>query len=87
MTQQEFEKIFEETVRVNQTNGFFKGLQIIYKYIKDRKDIITGAEHDVVYSVDVDDLLNEDIRIEDTIELAKLGWLVDVEEGCLFYDV
>lgn len=87
MKQEEFEKIFEETIAVEKTNGFFKGLQIIYKYIKDRKDIITGAQHDIVYSVDVDDLLNEDISIEDTIELAKLGWLVDVEEGWLFYNV
>ena len=87
MKQEEFEKIFQETIAVEQTNGFFKGLQIIYKYIKDRKDIITGSEHDVVYSVDVDDLLNDDISIEDTIELAKLGWLVDVEEGWLFYNV
>ena len=59
----------------------FEGLKIITKYVPHIG--IEGAEDDIVYSVNVDKLLDADITKEDTIILRSLGWLVDDDDECL----
>lgn len=62
-----------------------QGAMIIAKYINPvEKDILCAAEHDIIYSVDVEDILNAGITEEDAIALAKLNWMIDTEYGeCL----
>ena len=54
-----------------------KGLKIIEKYIPGAG--IEGAGHDVIYSVDVDKLIEAGITEEDTEELRALNWMVEEE--------
>ena len=52
------------------------GLDIIRKYMPD-KDLITGASHDVIYSVDVEELIAAGITVGDVRKLSALNWMVD----------
>jgi ADP-glucose pyrophosphorylase len=54
----------------------FIGLKIISKYITNYA-LIQGAEHDIIYSIDVDELLDTDITEEDVVTLRKLNWFVE----------
>ena len=79
MTREEFEAIVEK----EQTPGFeqppcrvLTGLEIMRKYIPDAK--IDGADHDVVYSVDADKLVEAAITEDDAhMLLCNLGWHID----------
>ena len=53
----------------------FLGLKIMKKYIPSAG--IEGAEHDVVYSVDIEELIKAGISEEDVIMLNKLNWMVE----------
>jgi hypothetical protein len=46
---------------------------------------IYGADHDVIYSEDINKLIENGIKKEDCIELAKLNWMVIEDDflGCL----
>jgi hypothetical protein len=56
----------------------FQGLQIIAKYIDPNKtDIITGASHDVIYSVSIISIIKAGITEEDVIKLKKLNWMLE----------
>lgn len=57
----------------------FLGLQIIRKYMP--KKGISGADHDVIYSVDVGELLEAGLTERDAEELRNLNWMI--EENCL----
>lgn len=52
-----------------------QGLLIIQKYIPSKG--IEGAGKDIVYSVDIDDLVDAGITKEDSIKLRKLNWMVE----------
>jgi len=56
------------------------GLNIIAKYLP-RKGI-EGAEHDIIYSVDVEEIVEAGITEEDTRRLKELNWMIE-EETCL----
>ena len=82
MTTEKFETIFEETVSKWEGDNTFQGLQIIAKYIDPKKtDIIKGASHDIIYSVDPETLVEAGITEEDVISLAEYNWLIS--DGCL----
>ena len=53
----------------------FSGLEIIRKYIPGAG--IEGADHDIVYSVDIDKLVEAGITEEDTMKLRGLNWMVE----------
>lgn len=59
----------------------FKGLKII-RDILDRNEktksdeVVIGAEHDIVISVYVNDILSE-VTEEDVIKLKKLNWMIE----------
>ena len=62
----------------------FQGLQIIAKYVSpESHDIIGAAEHDVIYSVDVDEILKAGITEEDAKILRELNWMIDCDCDCL----
>jgi len=48
------------------------GLKIIEKYMPNKG--IEGAEHDVIYSVELDEIIEAGITDEDLKELALLNW-------------
>lgn len=56
----------------------FQGLQIIAKYIDPKKTyIICAAEHDIIYSVDIDELVEAGITEEDVYKLVNLNWMIE----------
>jgi hypothetical protein len=76
MTTQEFEKIMEgdsNLLSVDDDNAFL-GLQIIRKYAP--KDGIEGADHDIIYSTDVEKLIDAGITKDDAKELRRLNWMI-----------
>ena len=82
ITREELETIFEETESDWNGDNAFQGLTIISKYIKD-KDVLSAAEHDIIYSADLDDLIEAGITQDDAIALSKLNWMIEDEFDCL----
>lgn len=58
------------------------GLLIISNYIGEKR-LIEAAEHDMIYSVELQELLDAGIRETDIEELRNLGWHVNDEFDCL----
>ena len=57
-----------------------QGILIIMKYIDHMKtDIICGAGHDELFSVDLEELVEKNITEEDVKELVRLNWTVSEE--------
>ena len=78
MTEEELIDILKsEDIKTNWTgDNALQGLLIIAKYIDQKKrDLICGAGHDIIYSVDVDEIIKAGITKEDAIELRKLNWM------------
>lgn len=59
----------------------YQGAQIIAKYTT---NIFQAAGHDIIYSEDVDVLIEAGITEEDAKDLFKLNWGIDKEYGCLY---
>lgn len=60
----------------------FQGLQIISKYFDISKtEILVSAEHDIIYSVGTDELIEAGLTDEDAVALARLNWMADAEES------
>lgn len=71
-------QIFEEADSKWEGDNAFQGLQILSKYTT---KLICGADHDVIYSVDIDDIV-EAISEEDANALAMLNWTLDSDNDC-----
>jgi len=80
MTAEQLEKIFEETDSKWEGDNAFAGCKILAKYFPD--NVIQGANHDVIYGPDTDDLAAV-ITEEDAKELALLNWHIDTESCCI----
>ena len=84
MTLNKFFKIFKETDSNWNGDNAYKGLMIIAKYLSPMNhEIIAGADHDVIYSVDVQELIEGGITEEDVEKLARLNWGIDKEDNYL----
>lgn len=60
-----------------------KGLRILEKYFDiEKKDLIQGADHDVIWSVSVDDAIEAGLTVEDAEALALLNWTIDEDGEC-----
>ena len=55
----------------------YQGLKIISKYTD---NLIQGAGHDVIYSEDIDVLIEKGINEYDVKELRRLNWMVEYDE-------
>lgn len=62
-------------------NNACVGLQIIRKYCPTKG--IEGAGHEIIYSVDPDELVEAGITEEDAIRLRDINWMIDSESGCM----
>lgn len=78
MKQERLQQIFDETDAKWQGDNAWKGLQILSKY---SDSLIEGAGHDIIYSVDVDKIVDK-ITEEDAISLRKLNWMIDEDNEC-----
>jgi len=83
MTRERFEEIMDGDSKLEDydDDNAYLGLQIIRKYMS--KKGVEGAEHDVIYSVNIDELLEAGITEEDAIELCNLNWMIDEDGDCL----
>lgn len=76
MTRNEFDQIFESKDAEWEGDNAFQGLQIIAKYFDPATEtIICASEHDVLYSVNVDEILEKGLTKEDAAELRRLNWM------------
>ena len=74
MERERLEQIIENT-ESEYTKGIdnaYMGLAILAKY---SPYVLQAAEHDIIYSIDVDKIINT-ITEEDAVQLAKYGWLI-----------
>lgn len=76
MTRKDFIKIFEQDSDIGEGDNALQGLLIINKYMPD-STVLCGAAHDVIWSVDIDDLIIAGISKEDTNMLRKLNWMIE----------
>lgn len=59
------------------------GLKIIEKYIPNKR-LVGGTDHDMIYSVSVDDIINAGITQEDVVKLRNLGWNKENDYLCKY---
>jgi hypothetical protein len=73
----EFKEIMKGESNISDIDdcNVFLGLQIIRKYIP--KAGVEGAEHDIIYSAVIYDLIEAGITREDAEELCRLNWFID----------
>jgi len=84
MNREEFEKVFDNEDTNWEGDNTFQGLLIIAKYIDIKEnEIIAGVEHDILYSVDIDDIVDNGITIEDANKLRELNWMIEKDFDCL----
>lgn len=77
MTQEDLEKIFEETESKWEGDNALEGLLILRKYFDNNKNVLCGADHDIIYSVDIHEAMKNGLTKEDVIKLAKLNWMIE----------
>ena len=74
ITQEEIDKIFNDLDSNWEGDNVFQGLQILSKYTK---NLIQGAGRDVIFSVDVDEIIELGITKEDITKLSLLNWMIE----------
>ena len=83
LKREELEKIFEETKSNYVGDNVFQGLLIIGNYINNfKKDVVVAVAHDILYSVEIDELLDFGLTKKDAFILAELGWMLDDDGDC-----
>jgi hypothetical protein len=74
MTPEKFIELMEiDNVGKWEGDNAYKGLQIIAKYTD---NIVQGAGHDIIYSENIDTLIENGITEEDVIALRELNWMI-----------
>ena len=81
MTYDEFVEIFDDDEmggsllpKLKGDNALI-GLNLIAKYISG--DVLQAAEHDIIYSASIDDLVEAGITKQDVEYLTKINWGID----------
>lgn len=75
MTREEFEQILEEdNAGTWEGENAFQGLVIINKYLPNVG--VEAAQHDIIYSAGVDEILEAGITIDDAKKLRDLNWMI-----------
>ena len=84
MTRKQFDKIMgNDDAETNIPEGCNAviGLKIIQKYLP--LNGIEAADHDIIYSVDVDKIVEAGITEEDAKRLREINWMIDSEADTL----
>jgi len=74
ITQEEIEQIFNNVDSKWEVDNAFQGLQILSKYTD---NLIQGVGYDVIWSVDVDEIIELGITKEDVTKLSLLNWMIE----------
>lgn len=88
MTRERFIEIMEdEDIKHVRPDGdtALAGLNLIAKYLP--KKGVEAAEHDIIYSVDVDDIVEAGITEEDVVQLRTWNWMYDEDTDGLAHFV
>jgi hypothetical protein len=86
MNREKFIKILDGEGRGWEGDNAIQGLKIIEKYIDPQKtDLIQGAEHDIIWSVGIDKLIEAGITEQDAEKLRDLNWMVEDDEYLACY--
>ncbi len=80
---------FEEIMEANcdgrwEGDNAYKGLTIIAKYFNDKANLIEGADHDIIYSVGVREILDSGITELDAVALRNFNWRIE-DDGLACY--
>ena len=76
MNSQRFEELFHCDGDVDWTGcNALQGLIIINKYLP--KKGIEGANHDVIYSCEVEEIIEAGITESDVVQLRRLNWMTE----------
>lgn len=84
---EEIREIFENTKselsKIEGDNALL-GLILLSKY-KTNKDVISGADHDIIYSFSLSEVIELGITDEDLTELARMNWHISEYDGLACY--
>ena len=84
MTQEELKAIFEETESKWDGDNVMQGLLIIAKYFNPKEETtMIGVGHEILYSVDVQAIIDKGLTKEDAVKLRELNWMIEGEYDCL----
>lgn len=84
MTREQLEDILKNKKAKWNGDNAIQGLLIINKYFDStKKTILEGAEHDIIYSVRIEDIIEAGLTEEDANKLAELNWMTDEDNDCL----
>lgn len=79
---EEIRNIFENTKselhKIEGDNAFL-GLILLSKY--QTKNVLVCAEHDIIYSFSLDDVIELGVTDEDLTELARMNWHISEYDG------
>ena len=82
MTSERLIEIFEiEDYPMWTGDNAYKGLHILAKYTD---SLIQGAGHDIIYSEDIDKVLEKGLTEEDALALRFLNWSIQDGYFCCF---
>lgn len=86
MNEERFRELFDDEKSDIKTefpdgDNALMGLNLIAKYLP--KAGIEAAGHDIIYSVDIDKIVEAGITEEDAITLVKWNWMIDSDCDCL----
>jgi hypothetical protein len=76
VTEERVIKIFEKDSDLYNFEGdnAFEGLKIIAKYTK---NIVQGADHDVIYSESIEKLIEAGMTENEFEQLRKMNWMIE----------
>jgi len=84
---EEIRKIFENTEselhKIEGDNALL-GLILLLKY-QTKKDVISGADHDIIYSFSLSEVIELGVSDEDLTELARMNWHISEYDGLACY--
>ncbi|MDY6857174.1 MAG: hypothetical protein SWO11_21235 [Thermodesulfobacteriota bacterium] len=83
MDRSQFEELMNGNVRGWEGDNALQGLKVIEKYIPGRG--IDSADRGIIYSVDVDELIDAGITVEDVEKLCRLDWFIEDNEYLACY--
>lgn len=81
LTMDEFIDIMDETESDWDGDNAFKGLVILSKYTT---NLVQAAEHDKIWSISVEEIVELGITKEDVIKLGKLNWMIEEDSLACF---
>jgi hypothetical protein len=85
--EEEIKNIFENTeseLRKIEGDNALLGLILLSKY-QTKKDVLIGADHDIIYSFSIDDVIELGVTDEDLTELARMNWHISEYGGLACY--